>query len=132
MTSRVHTYPLISIHQHASVQEAAQLMADCHMGAVGVMGPEHEFVGILTERDLMDFVARGKDPHEIDVAEVVNHVPTVVEGPLEDSDALDRMKASHIRHLIVKEDDDFRIVSMRDLVLQNPHDDLLKPLAVTR
>ncbi|MGI8708923.1 MAG: CBS domain-containing protein [Actinomycetota bacterium] len=120
MSATVHSRPLISIRADASVQEAAQLMADCSIGAIGVLGPSKEFTGIVTERDLAWFVAQAKDATATTVAEIVNDFPVVVEGPLEDADALERMRTARIRHLIVRDNDEYRIVSMRDYVLKLP------------
>ena len=113
----VETHPLISVHETAAVADAAQVMSDCSMGAVGVLGPDRELVGIFTERDLAGFVARHRDPYEVKLKEVVNDFPVVVEGPVFDHEAIERMTKAHIRHLLVREDGDVRVVSMRDLVL---------------
>jgi CBS domain-containing protein len=91
-------------------------MADCSIGALGVLDPNQEFSGIVTERDLSSFVAHGENPSETLIADITNAVPVIVQGPIQDSDALDRMCKSHVRHLIVREGDDFRIVSIRDVV----------------
>jgi CBS domain-containing membrane protein len=117
MTAELRTRPLISIRSNATVQEAAGLMADCSMGAIGVLDEDKEFAGIITERDLSWFVAQGRDASSTPVSAIANDFPIVVEGPITESDAVDRMKAAHVRHLIVHRDNDFRIVSMRDIVL---------------
>ena len=114
MSSRVQSRPLISIRPNATVQEAAQLMADCSMACVGVFDENKQFAGIITERDLCWFVAQAKNAESVTVGEVANDFPVVVEGPIDDARALERMREARIRHLIVREGDDFRIVSMRD------------------
>ena len=118
MTATVQTHPLISIRSEATVQEAARLMADCSIGALGVFGDTKQFVGIITERDLSWFVAQAKDASATKVAGIVNDFPIVVDGPIGDAEALERMRSARIRHLLVREGDDFRIVSMRDYVLR--------------
>jgi CBS domain-containing protein len=95
-------------------------MADCSIGALGVLGPDHWFAGIVTERDLSWFVAQGRDARETKVEVITNDFPVVVEGPLNDDEALDRMRRARVRHLIVHEGRDFRIVSMRDFVMRGP------------
>lgn len=115
--SRIDTHPLISIRNDATVQEAASLMADCSIGAIGVLDSDKRFSGLLTERDLAWFVARALDPAMVRVGEVANDFPVVVDGPISESEALERMRNARIRHLIVREGQDFRIVSMRDFVL---------------
>jgi CBS-domain-containing membrane protein len=48
LTTTVQTHPLISIRSQSTVQEAARLMADRSIGALGVLGGDKEFVGIIT------------------------------------------------------------------------------------
>ena len=124
MDATVQTKPLISIRSSATVQEAAQLMADCSIAALGILDKDHLFAGIVTERDLSWFVAQGKDAVETTVENITNDFPVVVEGPIEDSAAIERMRKARVRHLIVHEADDFRIVSMRDYVLRTPGKEL--------
>lgn len=80
---------------------AAQLMCDMSMGALGVNNPDHNFIGLITERDLMWAVAQGKDPFETRVKDVVNDFPIVVDAPISADDAARRMMSGHVRHLIV-------------------------------
>lgn len=115
-SNKVETHPLVSVHADATVADAARVMSDCSMGAVGVLGRDKEAAGIFTERDLAGFIARHGDPLSTSMKEVMNDFPVVVAGPISDKDAIDRMRKAHIRHLLVKEDDDLRIVSMRDLM----------------
>jgi signal-transduction protein with cAMP-binding, CBS, and nucleotidyltransferase domain len=114
MANKVLTHLLISIRADATVQDAANLMVDCSIGALGVFNAEKEFAGIITERDLSWFVAQAKDPEGTRVSAIVNDFPVVVEGPIDDADAIDQMKTSRVRHLIVREGKDYRILSMRD------------------
>jgi CBS domain-containing protein len=119
MLSSVQTQPLISVRSTATVKDAARLMADCSIGALGVLDEHKEFAGIITERDLTWFVAQGLESSETAVSEVVNDFPIVLDGPVDEVTAIDRMHSGHIRHLIVHDDDGFRVVSMRD-VLHHP------------
>ena len=114
MSAPIESKPLISIRSDATVQEAAALMSDCSIGALGVLGPDKKFTGLITERDLTWFVARAKDPEETLVEEIVNDFPVIEDMPIEDTAAIERMKSARIRHLIVRRDDEFRILSMRD------------------
>lgn len=114
----VETHPLIAIRSTAPVQDAARLMADCSISAVGVTAPDGSFAGIVTERDLSWFVARGGDAKDTAIADIVNDFPVVVDGPLDDRVALERMRRARVRHLIVREGSDLRIVSLRDFLLR--------------
>lgn len=123
MPARVQTHPLISIRSEATVQDAARLMADCSIGALGVLDPDKRFIGIVTERDLSWFVAQAKDSQETTVGEIANDFPVVVEGPIDDAKAIERMRSARVRHLIVRGGDDYRIVSMRDYLSALAADD---------
>ncbi|MGH2729042.1 MAG: CBS domain-containing protein [Actinomycetota bacterium] len=115
-TQPAPTHPLIRIRESASIQEAAQLMCDMSMGALGVDGADHQFVGLITERDLMWATAQGKDPFQTLAKEIVNDFPIVVDGPLSSAESARRMIEGHVRHLIVHQSGNLRIVSMRDLL----------------
>lgn len=122
MATKVDTHPLISIRSSATVQEAARLMADCSIAAIGVLDGNKRFAGIVTERDLAWFLAQGRDAAETVIEEITNDFPVVVQGAVDDRAAIDRMRAAHVRHLTVHEGDDYRILSMRDfapLVLES-------------
>jgi CBS domain-containing protein len=52
----VMTRPVITISSGASVKEAARLMAENKIGCLPVV-KDKEFVGIVTETDILDYVA---------------------------------------------------------------------------
>lgn len=116
MSREVETHPMISIRATATVKDAARLMADCSIGAVGVLASDGDFMGIVTERDLTWFVAKGHDSAATRVTEITNDFPVILDAPLDQRTAIERMHAGRIRHLIVHDDDGYRLVSMRDLV----------------
>lgn len=112
MTTKLETHPLISTRASETVSEAARLMSDYDIGAIGVLGDIKRFVGIFTERDLTWLVAQGKVASEILLEEVVNDFPVVVDAPISEQDARERMARAHIRHLIVRDRDDYRMSPM--------------------
>lgn len=73
--------------------------------------------GILTERDIVNLIAAGGDPHSVKVAHGMTrrHLETV--GPKTDiGEAADRMVSLNIRHLpVVDKDKVVGILSIRDL-----------------
>lgn len=117
--TKAPTRPLVRVRSTISIREAARLMCDMSMGALGVEGTEGEFVGIYTERDLMWNVAQGLDPEAVPLSRVVNDFPVVIDGPLTSLEAAIRMLEAHVRHLIVREEGELLIVSSRDLVKQD-------------
>jgi predicted transcriptional regulator len=116
-TGNAPTQPLIQMDGSASLQDAAHLMCDMSMGAMGVENSAKEFVGLVTERDILWAVAQGKDTETTTLQDIVNDFPIVVQGPLSADAAARKMRQAHVRHLIVRQDDTLRIVSMRDLLV---------------
>jgi signal-transduction protein with cAMP-binding, CBS, and nucleotidyltransferase domain len=116
-TGKVETRDLLRIRGSASIKDAAQLMCDMSYGALGVDDEHHDFSGLVTERDLLWAVAKGLPPEDTPLSEIVNDFPIVVEGPIGPDQALAKMASSHVRHLLIKEGHDLRILSMRDLMV---------------
>ncbi len=110
---------LIRIRGSATLEDAARLMCDMSMGALGVDDPDHRFVGLVTERDLLWAMAQGKDSGQTTVNEVVNDFPIVLDGPVSYAKATERMMSAHVRHLLVREGDRLGIVSLRDVVKES-------------
>jgi len=107
---------LIGIVRKASLADAARLMVDKNIGALGVCSvDQHELLGVITERDIMRAVARGLDPTHTGVLEAMSHSPLVAEGAITRAGAAEVMRKGHVRHLIIKRDGSDRIVSIRDL-----------------
>ncbi|MGI8708796.1 MAG: CBS domain-containing protein [Actinomycetota bacterium] len=107
---------LIRIRGSATLEDAARLMCDMSMGALGVDDADHRFVGLVTERDLLWAMAQGKDSGQTTVSDIVNDFPIVVDGPISPSKAAEKMMSAHVRHLLVREGDRLGIVSLRDVV----------------
>ena len=99
-----------------TVREAAQNMAERHIGAV-LIGEGGRLGGIFTERDLLiRVVARGLDPDTTLLKDVMTPNPDTV-GPNDRALlALERMRSSGYRHVPVIENGlVVGIVSLRDL-----------------
>jgi CBS domain-containing protein len=100
-----------------TLRQAATLMAKRNVGAAVVVDPEVPGPGIITERDVLQSVARGQDPD----AEVVGDhltsesVSATPEWSLEEAAAA--MVRGGFRHLLVLDaGETVGIVSMRDIV----------------
>jgi CBS domain-containing protein len=116
---------VVTVTQVMPVAEAARLMAARHIGAVPVVDAGR-IVGIFTERDaLTRIVATGVDPARTPVHEVMSSTLVVADIGESCEKCLDRMRQSHIRHLIVLDKDHMAgIVSMRDLMAVDLDDKL--------
>ena len=93
------------------------MMSARRIGAAVVIDPEHAGIGILTERDLLDSIAKGEDP---DAELVAQHrteslVYASPDWTLEEAAAA--MVRGGFRHLVVIERSDVAgLLSMRDIV----------------
>lgn len=107
---------LVGIVWSARIADAARLMVDKNIGALGVYSTdEHDLLGVITERDITHMVAHGSSLARTRVREAMSTSPLVAEGPITRSDAEALMRRGHVRHLIIKQDGSDRIVSIRDL-----------------
>ena len=108
---------VLSVNPGHSLRKAAQQMAERKVGAAVVIDPDGSGPGILTERDVLESVAKGQDP---DTEQVGDHLTgdLVCASPswsLEQ--AAVAMVRGGFRHLVVVDGGEVRgIVSMRDIV----------------
>ncbi|MFH1721455.1 MAG: CBS domain-containing protein [Candidatus Altiarchaeota archaeon] len=108
--------PVIHLSPDKSVKEAAQLIAEKKIGCMLVKGGG-KFVGILTERDIVErVVAKGLDPNETKIKDVMT--ADFVTAPAETSflDANDLMSEKKIRRLPLTEEGEIvGIITIRDI-----------------
>jgi CBS domain-containing protein len=109
--------PLVTISPGASLREAAALLHSSTIGALVVQGPDG-LAGVLTERDVVDAVARGVD---LDIARVQHHLSWPIRSVRPEDTVLDvalQMLDAGTRHLPVLDDRDRPqgMVSLRDLL----------------
>jgi CBS domain-containing protein len=108
---------VLTIGPGHSLRAAAKLMAERKVGAAVVIDPDEPGPGILTERDVLESIAKGQDP---DIECVADHLTgnIVLAAPswsLEE--AAVAMVKGGFRHLVVVDGGDIAgVVSMRDIV----------------
>ena len=111
------SHNVLTIGPAHTLRQAARMMSKRRIGAAVVIDPEHAGIGILTERDLLDSIAKGEDP---DAELVAQHrtehlVYASPDWTLEDAAAA--MIRGGFRHLVVVEGNDVAgLLSMRDIV----------------
>jgi CBS domain-containing protein len=97
--------------------DVAKVMRSNGISSVVVLDKGKKLTGIVTERDIVNLVAAGGDPHSVKVVLGMTrrHLETI--GPKADiAEAADRMVTLNIRHLpIVDRGKVVGIVSIRDL-----------------
>lgn len=108
---------VLTIGPAHTLRQAAKQMIARHVGAAVVLDPDSEGPGILTERDVLDALAKDQDP---DVEVCADHLtPDAVvatpDWPLDKAAAA--MLAGGFRHLVVCDQDEVvGVLSVRDLL----------------
>ncbi|NJE41864.1 cyclic nucleotide-binding/CBS domain-containing protein [Thermococcus sp. GR6] len=84
-----------------TVHRIARILSRNKVGSAVVV-KDDEIVGIITDRDILDkVVAKGRDPKDVKVEEVMTKNPVTIEDDYEVQDAIDRMMDKGIRRLLV-------------------------------
>jgi CBS domain-containing protein len=113
----VMTPAVLTVGPAHTVRQVAQAMAARRVGAAVVLDPDSEGPGILTERDVLEVVARGQD---LDVELASDHLtPDAVSGePDWDLEkAAGAMVSGGFRHLVICEGREVvGVLSVRDIV----------------
>lgn len=112
---------VVGIPAEASLQEAAAVMAEEHVGAlVVVTGTEPpQVVGILTDRDMaLDVLGRTGSPADLLAGHVAKAPPVAVLATASLQEAVGAMEKAGVRRLLVVEEDGgvVGIVSAEDLM----------------
>lgn len=112
----VRDQTLVSLPPSATVQDAARIMAERHIGAV-LVAVDGRLRGIFTERDVLTrVVAAGLDPNDTALGGVMTPNPDTVAPNDSALEALRRMSERGYRHLPVVDGEQMvGIVSIRDL-----------------
>jgi predicted transcriptional regulator len=99
----------------STLREAAMAMVAGEVGSMGVID-DGALIGILTERDILDAVARGVD---FDQAVVGNHMtrnPDVFSPDTDVAQVAEWLLETGYRHIPVVDDDISAILSIRDIL----------------
>lgn len=114
--------------RESSLQEAAALMRERHVGSLLVVGDSPDgpqAVGIVTDRDMVvEAVARGADVTRTEIGEIVDGDIASVPAEATLGEAVDAMRERGVRRLLVSSEDGtlFGIVSLDDLLGALAHD----------
>ena len=95
--------PLTTVNQQDHAAAAAYLMRHAGRTALVVVdGQEtNQPIGLITEADIMDTVADGKDVNEVRIRDLMTTRPTVITATTGVREAAETMLAGHFRHLPV-------------------------------
>lgn len=115
MTGGIETIP-----PQATLAEAAKKMASQDIGSLPVCSDRRLVVGIITDRDItVRAVARGMDPNQTRVEEVMTRDVLSCSAEAEVEDACHLMEERQVRRLLVTDSDNMPvgIVSLGDIAL---------------
>ena len=91
--------PVISVPENATVQEAAQLMADKGISCIFVQGQE-DFLGIFSTTDLVKrVVAKGLDPKATPVLSVATSPILTIDQHLTPEEANEKMLRHKVKRI---------------------------------
>ncbi|HUL47766.1 MAG TPA: CBS domain-containing protein [Steroidobacteraceae bacterium] len=95
----------VTIGAHEELDTAARLMRQYHIGYLIVVEPYYVAprpVGVLTDRDIVvSVLAKGTDPRQVKVGEVMTREPVVVREDASLNSALAEMRRIGVRRLPV-------------------------------
>lgn len=108
---------LFALDQAKTVFEAAQMMAEAHIGAI-LVRREGDIVGIMTERDILNkVVGRGLDYRVTTIGEMMSHPLITVTVNDSVKTCFEIMTQVGCRHLpVVKNDKIIGIISIRNVL----------------
>lgn len=108
---------LLTIGPSHTVREAAKAMSERRVGAAVVLDPDGHGPGILTERDVLDAIAEGRDPDEEPVSRHLTSDVVFADPAWSLEEAAAAMVRGGFRHLIVVERGEMvGVLSVRDIV----------------
>ena len=122
------TREVVATSRSASVQQAAALMRERHVGALVVLADSAQgaqVVGIVTDRDLViEALARGMDPTQTEVGRFSDGKLAAVGTEASLDDAIAMMKSKGVRRLLVAGEGGslFGILSLDDLLDAMAHE----------
>jgi CBS domain-containing protein len=94
-----------------TLETAARMMRDGHVGSLPICGPDNRLQGIITDRDIVvKCLAEGRDPKTTTAGDLAQGKPVWTDADADDNDVLRIMEEHHIRRLPVI--DDHQLVGM--------------------
>ena len=108
---------VVTVRPGFTLHDAARSMAERSVGAAVVIDPEQPGPGIITERDVLQSVARGQDPNTELVSDHLSPKITFAAPDWSLERAAEEMVRGGFRHLVVVDGGDLiGVLSMRDIV----------------
>jgi CBS domain-containing protein len=105
-----------------TLETAARMMRDRHVGALPICGLDYRLQGIVTDRDIVvKCLAEGRDPKTTTAGDLAQGKPVWVDAGAEEGDVLRLMEEHHIRRLpVIEEHELVGMISEADLATHLP------------
>src|SRR5579862_4364777 len=105
-----------------TLETAARMMRNHHVGALPICGPDYRLQGIITDRDIVvKCLAEGRDPKTTTASDLAQGKPVWVDANAEDGDVLRLMEEHNIRRLpVIEERQLVGMISEADLARHLP------------
>lgn len=108
---------VLTIGPGHTLRDAAKAMGERKVGAAVVLDPDQPGPGIITERDILQSIARGQSPDQEKVGDHLSGNLTFASPEWSLERAAEAMVRGNFRHLVVVDGGDMAgILSMRDIV----------------
>jgi CBS domain-containing protein len=106
---------IVTARPSMKLVDVAKLMEAEGVGSVAVVDESDDFIGIVTDRDIVHAVARGEE--DATAGDVMTEAPDTIEIDTEISEAVAWMNATGYRHLPVTDNGNLvGMVSIKDLL----------------
>ncbi len=111
------TPTVLTVGPAHTLRQVAKAMAERKVGAAVVHDPDSDGPGILTERDVLEAIAKGEDPDTEPAAEHLTRDAVMAQPDWTLLKAAQTMLAGGFRHLVVCEADAVvGVLSVRDVL----------------
>jgi CBS domain-containing protein len=103
-----------------SLETAARMMRDNHVGSLPICGPDNRLQGIITDRDIvLKCIAEGRDPKKTTAGELAQGKPVWVDANADEGEVLRLMEEHLIRRLpVIEERQIIGMISEADVATQ--------------
>ena len=108
---------VLTVNPGHSLRDAARAMAERGVGAAVIIDPEQPGPGIVTERDMLNSIAKGESPEGEKVSDHLSDNLTFASPDWSLERAAEAMVRGGFRHLVVVDGGEMvGVLSMRDIV----------------
>lgn len=113
----VMTPTVVTVGPAHTLRQVARAMAERRVGAAVVHDPDADGPGIVTERDILEAVAKGEDPDSEPAAEHLTREAVIAQPGWSLLQAAETMLRGGFRHLVVCDGPDVvGVLSVRDVL----------------